>query len=102
MPDSGDRALHNKNIRARFLRNPAKFGCALRNGTHRSYNTCIFNLAHTRRNQILLDGFLVNSLQQRSNLGFACIDDFLQDHLRFLSRRKGSGRIRGRSRPRIE
>src|SRR6476646_801779 len=55
-------ALHNENVRASFLRDPAKFHCALRNGTHCGYNTGILDLAHTRRNKILLDRFLVNSL----------------------------------------
>jgi hypothetical protein len=54
--------LHDENVRASFLRDPAKFRCALRNGTHRGYNTSVFDLAYTRRNEILLDGFLVNSL----------------------------------------
>src|SRR5947207_15749497 len=66
--DSGNRALHNENVRASFLRDPAKFGCALRNRTHGGYDTGVLDLAHTCRNEILLDRFLVNSLQQRSNL----------------------------------
>src|SRR6476646_3481483 len=80
----GNRALHNENIRASFLRDPAKFRCALRNGTHGGYNTSVLDLAHTRRNEVLLNRFLVNSLQQRSNLRFTRFDDFLQNFLRIL------------------
>src|SRR5438874_5377395 len=75
--DGGNRALDNENVRPSFLRDPAKFRCALRNGTHGGYNTGVLDLAHTRRNEILVDGFLVNSLQQRSNLRFTCFDDLL-------------------------
>ena len=82
MPHRGNRALHHENIRTGLFRDPAKFCGALGNGTDRCQHTAIFDLTNTRRNQILLDGFLVNSLQQRSNFGFIGIDDFLQHFLR--------------------
>src|SRR5882724_2441324 len=87
MPDRGNRALHYENLSASVLRDPSKFSGTLRNGTHRSQYTAILDLAHTRRDQILLDGFLVNSLQQCSNVGLICFDDFLQYFLRvFITR----------------
>src|SRR6266480_2359445 len=91
--DSGNRALHNENVRTSFLRDPAKFRCALRNGTHGGYNTGVLDLAHTRRNEILLDRFLVNSLQQRSNLRFTRFDDFLQHFLWVLVARLHSFQV---------
>src|SRR5262245_22345079 len=74
--DSGNRALHYENVCAGVLRNPAKFRSTLRNGTHSSYNTGVLDLADTRRDEILLNRFLVNSLQQRSNFRFTRVDDF--------------------------
>ena len=49
MPHGGNRALHDENIRARLLRDPAEFRGTLRNGTDRSQYTAVFDLAHTRR-----------------------------------------------------
>src|SRR5262249_31218401 len=82
--DRGNRALYHENVRASFLGDFSKFRCALRNGTHRCCDTGVLDLAHARRNEILLNGFLVNSLQEGSNLRFTCVDDFLQDLLRVL------------------
>lgn len=93
MTDSGNRALHNENIRASFLGDPAKFCCTLGNGTHRRYNPRVLDLAHARRNKILLDGFLVNSLQQRSNFGFTSIDNLLQNLLWVLVARLHSFQV---------
>ena len=84
MPDRGHGALHHEDIRARFLCNPAKLGGALRNRTDCRDHAGIFDLAYARRDEVLLDGFLVNSLQQRCNLGFVGFDDFLQNFLRVL------------------
>src|SRR5262245_41707777 len=58
MADGGNRTLHNENVSASFLSNPPEFRRSLRNRTYRGYNTRIFNLAHARRNQVLLDWFL--------------------------------------------
>src|SRR4029077_12499733 len=91
--DGGNCTLHNENVRASFLRNSAKFRCTLRNRTYGDYNTSVLDLAHTRRNEILLDGFLVNSLQQRSNLRFTRFDDFLQHFLRVLVARLHSFQV---------
>src|SRR5215510_13276810 len=84
MPYRRNRALHDENICASFLRNPAKFRGALRNRTDRGYNSGIFNLTNTRSNEILLNRFLVDALEQRRNLGLARFDDFLQNFLRVL------------------
>src|SRR5258705_4153662 len=92
--DGGNRALHNENVRASFLRDPPKFHRALRNGTHGGYNSGVLDLAHTCRNEILLDGFLGNSLQQRSNLRFTRFYDFFQDFPRVLLARLDSLQVR--------
>src|SRR5947209_19870480 len=81
MPYGGNRALHHENIRASFLCNPAKFRGALRNRTDRGYNIGIFNLTDTRGNEVLLDRFLIDALEQRRNLGLTRFDDFLQNFL---------------------
>ena len=81
MPYGGNRALHHENIRASFLCNPAKFRGALRNRTDRGYNIGIFNLTNTRGNEVLLDRFLIDALEQRRNLGLTRFDDFLQNFL---------------------
>src|SRR3954468_13262995 len=89
----GYRALHNENVRASVLRDPAKFRCALRNGTHGGYNTGVLDLAHTRRDEVLLDRFLVNSLQQCSYLRLTRFDNFLQNFLGALVARLHSFQI---------
>ena len=62
MPDSGNRALYNENIGPGFLRDLSKLRRALRNGADRCQRAAVFNLSHARSDQILLDGFLINSL----------------------------------------
>ena len=59
-----DRALHDENIRARFLRDRAEFRRALRNRADRRDRAAVFDLADARRDQIFLHRFLVNFLQQ--------------------------------------
>ena len=93
MPRSGNRALHNENVRPCLLRNLAEFNGTLRDGTHRRERAAILNLAHACRDQVLLDWFLVNPLQQRGNFGFVCLYDFLQDFLRILVARLHSFEI---------
>src|SRR5205085_2833730 len=91
--DGGNRALDDENVRASFLRDSAKFRSALRNGTYRGYNAGVLNLTHTRSNQILLDRFLVNPLQQGSNFRFIRFNNLLQDFLRVLIARLYSFKI---------
>src|SRR4029077_13637130 len=79
-----NRALHDENVRASLLSDLAKFGRSLRNGTNRRQYAAVFNLAYTCRDEIFLNGFLVDSLQQRSDLGFIGFDDFLQHFLRIF------------------
>ena len=64
------------------MRDLAEFSGTLGNGTYRSQYAAVFDLAHTRCDQILLDGFLVDPLQQRSNFGLVGFDDLLQYLLR--------------------
>ena len=93
MPDCRNRTLHHENVCPSFLRDHSKFGGALRNRTHRSDNTGVLDLAHTRGNEVLLDRFLVNPLQQRSDFRFIRLDDFLQNFLRVLIARLHSFKI---------
>src|SRR5215467_350061 len=93
MPYCRNGALHDENICASVLRDPAKFRGALRNRTDRGYNTRIFNLTNTRGNEIVLDRFLVDALEQRRNLGLARFDDFLQNFLRVLVARLHSLKV---------
>ena len=79
-----NRALHNKNIRARFLRDGAEFDRALRNRADGRDRASVFDLADARRDQILLHRFLVNFLQQRGHFRFVGLDNFLQNFLRIF------------------
>ena len=65
MAHGRNRALHDKNIRACFLRDGAEFSRALRDRADRRDRAAVFDLADARRDQIFLHRFLVNFLQQR-------------------------------------
>src|ERR1700747_2353754 len=81
MPDGGNGALHNENVCPRFFCNLAEVSCPLRNGADGSERTAVLDLANPRRNQILLDGFLIDFLQKRGDFGSVRLDDFLQNFL---------------------
>ena len=84
MASGRDRALHNKHIGARLLRNRTEFGRALRNRTDRRNRAAILDLPNPGRDQIGLDRFLVNFLQKRGDFRFVGLDDLLQDFRRIF------------------
>ena len=63
MTHGRDRALHNKNVGSRVLRDTAKFYGALRNGTDGRQRPAILDLPDASCNQILLHRLLVDLLQ---------------------------------------
>ena len=84
MAHRGNRALHNKNIRACFLRDGAEFNRTLRDRADSRDRSSVFDLADACRDQILLHRFLVNFLQQRGDFRFVGLDNFLQNFLRIF------------------
>ena len=82
MPHGRDGALHDKNIGAGFLRDGAESLCALRNRADGGRHARVLDFANARRDQIFLDRFLVNFLQERGDFDLVGLDDFLQDFLR--------------------
>ncbi len=84
MAHSRDGALHDKNIRACFLRDGAETIRALRNRAHRRRHIRVLDLFNPCRNQVLLDRFGVNFLEERGDFRFVGLDDFLQYFLRIF------------------
>ena len=68
MPHGGDGALDHENIRAGFLGDLAVSSRLLRDGTDGGGDARVLDLADAGRDEIFLDGFLVNFLQQAGDL----------------------------------
>src|SRR4051812_37807854 len=82
-----DSALNNEYISSRFLGDLTEFGSTLGNGTDRRQCAAVLDLPDPGRDQSFLDWFLINFLQERSDLGLIGLDDFLKDFLgTFISR----------------
>jgi hypothetical protein len=84
MPGSRNGALYHVNIGTGILRDRPKLNRALGNRTDRRDPTFIFNLLHAGSDQVGLDWFLINPLQERGNLRLVGIDNFLQNFLRIF------------------
>ena len=81
MADGRDGALHDENIRAGFLRDPAELLSLLRDRADGRDRAAVFDLLHARRDQIFLDRFLVNLLEERGDFRFIRFNDLLQNFL---------------------
>ena len=62
----------------------AELGRALRNRTNCRDRAAVLDLANSRRNQIFLDRFQVNLLEQMGDFRFIGLDDLLQNFLRIF------------------
>ena len=77
-----DGALHDEHIRAGILRDPPELFGLLRDRTDGGDRAAVLNLLHARGDQIFLDRFLVDFLEERGDLGFVGPDNLVQNFLR--------------------
>ena len=84
MADGRDGALHDENIRARFLRDFSEFRRALWDRADGRGRAVVLHLADAGRDQIFLDRFLINFLKQAGDFRLVGFDNFLENFLRIF------------------
>ena len=82
MPHGADGALHDENVRACFLGDPAIESRLLRNGGNGGKHTGLFDLAYPGHDEVLVHRFLIDALQQARDLGLIGFENLMQHFLR--------------------